>query len=449
MTRSKPGAILTMIMVAAFAVFLRVPVAEGAIAEKNIRVGILTNQINVLITAGVPYELIDSDGRVAAQYKAQEKAAISVREAAVAINGKAINTGKLTVRIAAEGEHYIEVNKRRYRGIVEIYRTAGKGGLTVVNSLPVEQYLYGTISQEVSPDWPEEALKAQAVAARSYILSLISLNKHQADGFDVCATTDCQVYGGLDGENIRGSRAVDATRGVVITYRGKPVPAYYHSSAGGYTENSEDVWGAYLPYLRSVPDFDQKGPRYRWERAITATELEAALTNAGYRVGKLEVLELSRLMQPLKPAPDRSASGRVKTLRITGTLGSFEISGARLRSLLGLPSTLFDIHLVTMASPAIPFEITDSYGDRETKTVEVKLKPTPEKGLITDKDNMRRFSYRENEKIIITGFGYGHGVGMSQWGAKAMAEKAPAGDTAYFKTILKHYYQGVEIQKIY
>lgn len=432
-------------------IFMIVPFAGASAAGRTdpaIRVGVLTNQISVLVSADTSYELLNNQGKSIGKYKAQEKVSISARNTGMAVNGVLVATDAISIQPSpANGEHYIEVNKRSYHGGIDIRRTNGKAGLTAVNTLPVEHYLYGIIAKEISPEWPLEAVKAQAVAARTY--AMFNMNKHQADGFDVCATTDCQVYGGRDSEAVRASKAIDETKGLVALYRGKLIAAYFHSSAGGYTENSENVWGTSLPYLKAVPDFDIKSPHYKWERTYAPAEFEQLLRNAGYEVGKLNVLELSKLRSAPMQLQDRGISGRVKSLRITGSTGTAVITGARLRTVLGLPSTLFDIQTVLPVKNDVEFEITDSYGDRETKKVEIKVAPYPEKGLVTDKDILRRISYRPGETILISGFGWGHGIGLSQWGAKAMAEKAPAGDTEYFKTILKHYYQGIEIQKAY
>lgn len=416
--------------------------------DPDIRVGILTNQISILVSADTTYELIDNQGKSIGKYKPLEKVSVSARNTGLAVNGVLVETPTISIQSSADnGDHYIEVNKRRYRGDVDIHRTSGKAGLTAVNTLPLEHYLYGIIAKEISPEWPLEAVKAQAVAARTY--AMFNMKKHQADGYDVCATTDCQVYGGRDSEAVRTSKAVDETRGMVAMYRGKLIAAYFHSSGGGYTESSENVWGTYLPYLRAVADFDQKGPHFKWERKYATEEFEQLLKSAGYDVGRLKTIELSKLVSAPVQIQDRGLSGRVKSLQITGSAGTVNITGARLRTALGLPSTLFDIQTVLPVNNKVEFEITDSFGDRETKKVEINVSPYPEKGYVTDKETIRRITYRPNETIMISGLGWGHGVGLSQWGAKAMAEKAPAGDTEYFKTILKHYYQGTEIQKAY
>lgn len=416
---------------------------------KNVRVGILTKQVNVLVSVDGDYELQDDlTGAPLASFAANNKAIISSADGAITVNGSKMAAA--TVRVAVKPDkvqHYIEVNRRHYRGGITIQRTVNGSGLTVINTIGVEEYLYGVIAREISPDWPLEAVKAQAVAARTYLLA--NMNKHKQQGFDICATTDCQVYGGYDSEKERSRKAVDDTAGQAILYKGKLIPAYFHSSSGGYTEDSENVWGTYQPYLRGVVDFDQNSPHFKWEKEITPKQLETALRNAGYNIGSLEAIYLSRLTPTPVSTQDRGVSGRVKTLQFVGSNSSVAVSGAKLRTLLSLNSTLFDIDIIVSVKKKLEFGITDSAGDREKKHVELNLPPRKEQGLVTDSDDIRRISGRADEKLLITGYGWGHGVGLSQWGAKAMAEKVQPSDTTYYKTILKHYYQGVDIEKVY
>lgn len=422
-----------------------VPVLKQAAAVPQIRVGLWVNQPSVVLSADVKFAVVDNDtGAVLVQLGPKEKLVATAADKLI-LNGRA-QTAK-SVRLAVEdSKSFIEVNKRHYRGTIELM--TAKKGLTVINRLPVEEYVYGIIGKEISPYWPMEAIKAQAVASRSYALA--NLNKHAQQGFDVCATTDCQVYGGVDDENLKTNRAIDETAGMVLTYQGKVIPGYFHSSGGGYTENSENVWGSYLPYLRGVADFDQNNPNYSWEKKFSAAELQSLLERAGYAIGKLEAVELSALTPPpVRNSLDRGISGRVNEMMFIGSKGSVTLPGTKVRSLLSLKSTLFDISVVTPGNKTLEVEITDSYGDHETKEIPVNLPPNKQKGFLLDRDSIRHISGTGQEQIVFNGFGSGHGLGMSQWGAKAMAEKAPAGSSEYFKAILKHYYQGIEIKKLY
>jgi stage II sporulation protein D len=426
---------------------LLVPV-QAYSPENNIRVGIWSNQRNILVSGDVDYEIVNTDtGKSLGQLSANEKATIAFNGTKFAVNGKMIDADKLSIlKLKNNNEYSIEVNNKKYRGDIDIHITNGKTGMTVVNTLPLEEYLYGIIAKEISPNWPFEAVKAQAVAARTY--ALYNRNKYQNDGYDVCATTDCQVYGGRESEVPRAIKAVDATTGQVILYQGKPIPAYFHSSSGGYTENSENVWGTYLPYLRGVVDYDQNSPQYNWEKQLKPSEFEEVLSKAGYNLGTIKAIGISPLGSQPMSTIDRGVSGRVKIIRIIGSNGSIQLTGEKLRKILSLRSSLFDIHVMLPVQKSIEFEITDSVGNQGNKKVEINLPSTNEKGFVTDKEDIRRISGRPNEIIVISGLGWGHGIGLSQWGAKAMAEKGPQDDPTYFKEILKHYYQGVEIKKL-
>lgn len=422
--------------------------AQG-LSEPEIRVGIFSNQPNVVISANSDFNIVSQeDNKVIGKYMSQQKVAISSNGSIVTLNGVDVNTTRLKVVFAQNsGESYIEVNKKRYRGQVSIHQTNKNSGLTVVNTIPLESYLYGVVPKEISPDWPSEAVKAQAVAARTYALH--SINKHNDDGYDVCATTDCQVYGGMDSEAVGTSKAINDTYGQVLFYQGKLISAFFHSSSGGYTENSENVWGSSLPYLRGVVDYDQKSPQYKWEKQYNVGELEALLARAGYNIGKLKSIDLSPLPRPPVSANDRGVSGRVKEIRFVGSNGVVFLTGAKVRSILSLNSTLFDVGILVPAQKTLEFDITDSFGDHQTKEVAVNLPTVQRKEFLDAKESVHRITGQVNEKVIFSGYGWGHGLGLSQWGAKAMALSAPPGDSTYFKQILKHYYQGVDIQRAY
>ncbi len=417
-----------------------------ASASPHIRVGLMVDQPSVIVGMDLNYQIVDADsGLVLLQQSAHQKAVISRSNGQWDLNGKKVRAR--VIRVVAkrdDSKNFIEVNRRLYRGDISMHQTRDKMGITVVNSLSIEEYLYGVVPREISPSWPMEALKAQAVAARSYAWT--NMGRYANDGFDVSSGTDSQAYGGASVEHARTTAAVKQTRGIIITYKGKPVPAYFHGSAGGFTENSENVWGSYQPYLRGVKDFDQKSPHYAWEKSFTAAEIEYLLARNGYDIGKVQAIILSKLTSQPVEANGRGISGRVKEIRIIGSNGPVLLTGNKLRSILLLPSTLFDIQVVLKNPKEVKVPITDSYGDHETKKIPINMKPFP---VHAAKESLHRVSGRSNETIIIAGFGWGHGLGMSQWGAKAMAEKRPVDDVEYYKAILKHYYQGIELDRLY
>ena len=173
-----------------------------------------------------------------------------------------VSIGKRPVRLSS-ASGVIQVNGKGYRGWVEI-RKKKNGLLLVVNELDIEEYLKGVVAAEIPPDWEFEALKAQAVASRTY-----ALYQKQSAGnrpYHILATVDSQLYSGNRGEHPQTVRAVQETRGVVITYQGEIIPAFYHSSCGGHTENAAELWGIDEPFLKGVDCECQEISKYGlWE----------------------------------------------------------------------------------------------------------------------------------------------------------------------------------------
>ncbi len=433
-----------LLIVVLFMVCAIMPV-DAQDLQSKIRVGILSNQQQVLISTDTSFKVLDGDtGKVVANFSAGEKVNIVPKGKVLTMNGQQITGDYIKF---SQGQHDMQVNGKQYRGDLAVHITHGKEGVTVVNTLSIEHYLYGVIAKEMSPSWPLEALKAQTVAARSY--AIYNLNRHRDDEYDVCATNDCQVYGGRENEVPQVIKAVDATAGQVITYKGKVIPANFHSSSGGYTENSENVWGTYQPYLRGVVDYDQNSPHYKWEKNITISQLKEDLQAAGYRIGTIKAVELAPLTHCAVDTPDRGVSGRVKVIRFIGSSGKAKLTGDQLRKILKLKSTLFDISMMAPVEAVPEFEITKNIGEFDQKKLEINLPPQKEEHFLNSKKELHYLSDRPGESILISGFGWGHGIGLSQWGAKAMAEQAPQKDTTYYKEILKHYYQGTLIKKVF
>jgi stage II sporulation protein D len=272
-----------------------------------------------------------------------------------------------------------------------------EGKLTAVNVLNIEDYLRGVVPSEMPSDWPAEALKAQAVAARNYALQRVEATR--GDTFNVYNTMTSQVYGGYDAETAAANKAVEGSRGMVMLSGGKTVSAFFHSSSGGFTENSEDVWTDRLSYIRSKEDpYDKNSKHYNWEVTYSADQLRDKLAAAGYKFSKVtDVVELERT----------SSGARVMEIAVKG-LGTdgkslrVEIKNAdKVRAALGLKSALF--------------EFTNKY-DRSKNLIGIEF----------------------------NGSGWGHGLGMSQYGARGMAQEG-----FDYKEILKYYYSGVKFAEDY
>ncbi len=241
----------------AFALLLAVQVSPSE--EPLVRIGVERDVAGFRLSSDASYVLEGRTVRSArfttivalASADAEVRPEDLVRRMAIELDGETVLVRPMDSRIAVRaGSAPLEVDGTAYRGAVEVL--GGGDAFTVVNELPLEEYLLGVVPNELAPEpFPElEALKAQAIAARTYIVR--NLGQFAEDGYDICATDQCQVYGGLDTEHPLATRAVEETRGVVATYDGEPINALYSSTCGGRTENSENVFGEPLPYLVST-----------------------------------------------------------------------------------------------------------------------------------------------------------------------------------------------------
>ena len=337
---------------------------------------------------------------------------------------------------------YLTYNGVPYRGVFHLFLRDGK--LTLVNELPIEEYLYSVVGGEMPSSWHLEALKSQAVAARSYALAHLN---PEAD-FDLCATALCQLYTGLRGENWRAIRAVEETQGIVATYGGRVISTFYSANAGGVTEDVERVWSEALPYLRSVPSpADAESLRspwgrasYRWEVAYREDELIALLERRGIRFHSISDLV----------AEEITPSGRVTRLRIEGPMGPAYLIGDEVRLVLDLKSNLFTLRYI----PEHELEIDESDRSEKEKAIQAGGRPIGiwmvNAGILGEPPRwcMSRIvvsrTYRIPSRVTIEGRGYGHGVGMSQWGAEGMARQGKT-----YRQILKHYYRGILLVRNY
>jgi stage II sporulation protein D len=234
--------------------------------------------------------------------------------------------------------------KRRYRGSIQVDVTNGK--LRAINMVGLEQYLYGVVPSEMPYTWLPDALKAQAVAARSYALAT-----RKTGAFDLYPDTRSQVYLGIDHEKPSTTAAVDATAGKVVLYEGQVAKTYFFSTSGGRTASAEDVWGEAVPYLVSVPDpYDSISPHHDWgPLSFTGAKLARVLKMPG------RVVDLQ---------PELNASGRIRSLNVVGTKSSLIVPGADLRRRLGLRSTWFSVGVLSLSPPALPVV----YGSRARLT---------------------------------------------------------------------------------
>ncbi|MDX1989677.1 MAG: SpoIID/LytB domain-containing protein [Candidatus Obscuribacter sp.] len=299
--------------------------------------------------------------------------------------------------VVSENGGLIGVGNRFYRGavLIKLNKRANAPILSAINIVDLEDYLLSVVPSEVPSKWPQEVLKAQAIAARSYAVA--NLNKHKTEGYDVKDTVDDQVYLGVQSESEETNQAVSATNGLVLKHNQNVISAFFHSTSGGTTELAETVWGKSLPYLKSVVDYDDESPHFNWKREVKADKLSslfgaaprsAPLVSDGAPVRKERVVALLVV--------DRHGGDgrRVKNLLVVGDERIRLLTGSEARRLYNLPSTQFSV-----------FQNGDTY--------------------------------------IFSGRGFGHGLGLSQWGAKALADRGyNAGQ------ILSYYYKDVTIESL-
>jgi len=356
-------------------------------AELELRVAIEQDVGQVKVGGSTEAILRDGSGQVLAQVPAMNAVVAEAKDGKVAVDQ--LETPQLWVEPASDSG-YVFIGEHWYRGRTLVVPTGG--GITAVNYVPLESYLYSVVGAEMPTSWSMEALKSQAVAARSY-----ALYHRQTDAnsiFDLGDTTTWQVYGGLEKEAPSTRAAVDATKGQVLTYQGKIINSVFHSCAGGYTENVEDVWSSPLPYLRGVFSPDRDLPACRWNPiSFTASELSQRL---GYD-GTISSISVQR-----------HPHGRVISLEIDGSNGRMSIKGEEVRDDLDLKSTLFDIQAERSQVASVGQNIPSS--------------PT---------------------RFQISGSGNGHGIGLSQYGAYELAKQ-----NWTYQQILLHYYTGVTLAKI-
>ncbi|AEE91321.1 SpoIID/LytB domain protein [Tepidanaerobacter acetatoxydans Re1] len=327
----------------------------------------------------------------------------------------------------------ITIEGRQYRGILEMALISGKS-IQVVNELGLDEYLYGVVPGEMPPSWHMEALKAQAVAARTYAVA--NLSKWKNYGFDVDASPSDQLYGGYDVEDARTNQAVDETKGQIIIYDENPITAFYHADSGGRTEACRDVFGLDLPYLQPVDDIvDVNSPYSNWEIHLSSDDISERAKAVMQSVG--EINEVSII--------ENTSAGRVKKLLVKGKSGEAIIENSNIRSVLQLKSNFFNI------SGGSKLDVVSITGDGIKKNVKLNGKNIiAQEGLshistgyasIAGANLFRNINLNTTDNTyIFYGHGYGHGVGMSQWGAKAMAENG-----YNYTEILSHYYTDVEI----
>ena len=348
----------------------------------------------------------------------------------------------------------VGLGRRRYRGLVRVLPEGDR--LQAVNLLGLEHYLASVVGSEMPASWPAEALRAQAVAARTYALAQL---KPEAP-FDLRSTVASQVYRGTEAETDSTRSAVAATRSLVLSHGGSLIDAVFHSSSGGSTENSGEMWNRQLPYLVSVPDRDKLSPWHQWSVRFEPDQLRRAFQETA-GASRIEVLAAS-------------STGRVRRARVIGPAGSLDLSGSELRQRLGLRSTLVQFRFEPPLAPGPAGGITTATAEANavasalsrggnraaagpsTAGLSAGGPPSPPPLPGADEQGDRSTAAALDPTIAgqlrqeplaaplpaleVVGRGFGHGVGMSQWGAYGLALQGVS-----YVQILRHYYRGAQL----
>ena len=319
------------------------------------------------------------------------------------------NLQSVTIEPFKKGLVY--VNGKGYRGKLKLLEDRF-GKLTVVNLVDIESYLYGVIKSEMLINSPIEALKAQAVVARTYAIK--NKNKFRREGFGLTDDVRSQVYNGIEDEHPIARKVVKYTHGKILTYEDEPISGFYHSACGGSTLASKDWHGKGVPYLKSKECKWCSGYKnYVWDYELSFAGLTGYLNQKGEKVRKINQVNF-----------EHDSNGRVKSVHISHKDGKLKISGTIFRQMISaskVRSTIFK---------SIGIAKNDNHKSNNKGELAIMQ-------ILVDYN--RRFS-----KLKLRGTGFGHGVGLCQWGAKGLAKQS-----LKYPDILKYYFTGVSLEKIY
>ena len=382
---------------------------EAESAVPGIRVALAAGAAEVTVGGGDALRLTDASGAPVAVVAVGGTAVLlpAGNSVAVRVNGRALATAAAVQVAPADPDGLIRVSGRDYRGGLTVL--AAPEGLLATNRVNLEDYLAGVVNAEMGRRGAgeEAALEAQAIVSRTYALRAIG--RWRARAYDVVATVSDQAYGGVGAETVAGREAVRNTRGAVLTHDGQPIEAFFHSTCGGRTAAGEEVFSAGgLPYLRSVSDAGPGGeswcalsPRFRWSESWAGESLQAALRAAQTAAGQGNG-DPSDVRDVV--VTGRTPSGRVQSLGLVTARGTIPVTGLSVRQAL----------------PPAPGQLL--------RSAAFELQITREGSRIV--------------RMVASGQGAGHGVGLCQWGAVG---RARAGATS--EQILAAYFPGTRLER--
>lgn len=374
--------LLKLILILAFS-FQLLAISYAVLIQRYIRVNILQDTASVRIKVNGSYEIQD------------------LRTKRVLYRGKNLNTtvtsfkdNTLIERVSSPADKILiksldartfMVNDRYFKGDVQILRQQDQR-LSVINYIELEDYVKGILYHEASHYWPMEALKAQAITCRTY--AVYQMRENRLKDYDVTSDIYSQVYGGFTSERYRTNKAVDETSEKILTYQDKVFPAYFHATCAGHTEDASLLWNIDIAPLKGVAcSFCKESPHFNWNYVVSKKEIEEKLVKAGYNISNIKEIIIM----------GRDKSGRIIELKIRSPKKEVKITAKDFRNIASpnlIKSTNFNLSII-------------------------------------------------NDDLVFEGFGWGHGVGLCQWGAYFMAKKGfSAGE------ILKFYYPQSNVKNL-
>lgn len=353
-----------------------ITVSLSAQNDKYIRVAIIQDIESLIIKIKGSYEIMDSaSGKILYRSK-NLKSTVTSYKNGILIGGMALNSTKISLKV--NDPEATLVNNRRFNGDIQLINKEN-GHLLVINYVELEDYIKGILYHEVSHYWPPEALKAQAVVCRTY--AIYQINENKAKDYDLTADIYSQVYGGKTSQRYRTNKAVDETKRQVLTYKDKVFPAYFHATCAGHTQDASLLWNIDIAPLKGVfCGFCKESPHFKWHSVLSLKKIKDSLLKSGYS-GFEKIKDIVIL--------GKDSSGRITYLKIITDKKDIKISAKDFREILKpniIKSTNFTLTIV-------------------------------------------------GEDAVFQGLGWGHGVGMCQWGAYFMAKKG-----YNCRQILEYYY---------
>lgn len=350
--------------------------------EKFVRVLILKDKPAVSFKINGFFEIQDGLSKKVLFRGKNLKATITVQKNRISIGKTSFKSNKIMLK--SDDPEAIYLENRKFRGNLIFIRDGVR--LSVINHIEIDDYVSGVLIYEASHYWPIEALKAMVVVVRTF--ALYQAGENAAKDYDLTSDIYSQVYGGQTAERYRLNEAVEQTKNIMLTFQGKILPAFHHATCAGHTEDASLLWNIDLSPLKGVLcDFCKESPHYNWHQVSGEAEIREKLKTAGYDIGRINDIVIL----------GKDPSGRIKDLRIISDKKDITISGKDFRNIIGpnvIKSTNFSLSLI-------------------------------------------------NGDIVFEGLGWGHGVGLCQWGAYFMAKQGYS-----YEQILKYYFPGSELSGI-